>query len=528
MMRLSACYIVKNEERVLRQSMESLQDAVDEFIVVDTGSEDCTVSIAREFGAKVYFLPWEDDFSKPRNLAIDKATGDWIVFLDADEFFTEATRGNLRGILTGLHRETIDGLVLSLRNIDVDHGGELLIESYALRIFPKREGLRFCGRIHEELCLNGNFLSRMARISPCDLQLIHTGYSVSLSQAKGERNLNMLLREMKESSHPERVYGYLADVYLGMKDTEQAEKYARMDIASGGRKNSSYASRSYRILLQLLAEQGDRLQERYEICRQAAEDFPAIPEFSADLAECEAAQGMYGQAIHHMRQALESFHDRAWEQGWEPSMFTEEMAVLAKERMEGWEDKMGTDENISEGQASAVTMQDAGERSRRLFLALLRLTEVDSQAFRTGISVLLSFLQPLAMRYSDESRALRPEDAEGYGIALQWVLKGASAEIQERFLAMAADFSPTVLRKLADACMDERHWDAAFLLYGAIPADAGEADDVFWRNVGICFYHAGERETARECLLRARDMGAEKDGAVETYLEWCGEAGANA
>ena len=336
----------------------------------------------------------------------------------------------------------------------------------------------------------------------------------------------MLLREMAESSHPERVYGYLADVYLGMDDPKRAEQYARMDIASEGRKTSSYASRSYRILLQLLAETEDRLSERYEICQRAAEAFPDIPEFSADLAECEAVQGMYAQAVHHMRQALESFRGRAWEQGWEPSMFTEEMAALAKKRMESWEAKMGVDENISERQASMVTTQEAAELNRRLFLALLRLTDAESKAVRDCVPELLSFLQPLAVRFFNDDKALCPKDEEGYGIALKWVLDGAPPEIRERFLAMAADFSPTTLRHLADACMEERHWDAALPLYGAIPADAAEVDAVFWRNVGICFYHAGEKETARECLLRAQGMG--KDGAVETYLEWCGEAGTNA
>ena len=525
-MKLSACYIVKNEARVLRTSMASLQEAVDEFIVVDTGSEDDTVAIAKEFGASIHFLPWEEDFSKPRNLAMEKATGDWIVFLDADEYVSEETRGNLRSILDGLPAETIDGLILSLRNIDVDHGGELLIESYAIRIFPKREGMRFCGRIHEELRLHGNSLSRLARISSDELQLVHTGYSASLSPAKAERNLNMLLREMKESSHPERVYGYLADVYLGMNKRDLAEKYARMDIASGGRKNSSYASRSYRILLQILAESGERLSERYEVCRQAAEAFPDIPEFSADLAECEAAQGMYAQAVRHMRQALEHFRARTWERGWEPSMFTADMAALAGKRMKRWEENMGADEKTLEEQ-TPVTTQEAAEQSRRLLLALLRLGD-GGQAVRECIPELLSFLQPLAIRYFDDSKALRAKDAEGYGIALKWVLDGAPAEIQERFLAMAADFSPSVLRNLADACMERRQWDAAFPLYGAIPADAAEADALFWRNVGICFYHAGERETARECLLRARDMGRAADGAVETYLDWCGEAGAHA
>ena len=528
MMKLSACYIVKNEERVLRKSMESLRDAVDEFVVVDTGSEDDTVAIAKEFGASIYFLPWEEDFSKPRYLAVDKATGDWIIFLDADEYVSEETMGNLRSIFDGLPAETIDGLILSLRNIDVDHGGELLIESYAIRIFPKREGLRFCGRIHEELRLHGNSLSRLARLSSDELQLVHTGYSASLSPAKAERNLSMLLREMHESSHPERVYGYLADVYLGMNKGDLAEKYARMDIASGGRKNSSYASRSYRILLQLLAATEDRLPERYDVCRQAAEAFPDIPEFSADLAECEAARGMYAQAVRHMRRALESFRGRLWERGWEPSMFTEEMAAFAEARMKSWEENMGADEKTLEEQASAVTTQEAAELSRRLFLALLHLEDADRPAVRESIPELLSFLQPLAMRYFDDSKVLRPKDADGYEIALRWVLNGAPSEIQERFLAMAADFSSAVLRNLADACMEERHWNAAFLLYGVIPADAEETDALFWRNVGICFYHAGERETARECLLRAQDMGAGQDGAVETYLDWCGEAVAHA
>lgn len=527
-MKLSACYIVKNEERVLRKSMNSLRNAVDEFIVVDTGSEDRTVSIAKEFGAKVYVSPWEEDFSKPRNLAIDKATGDWIVFLDADEYVSEETQGNLRSILNHLPAEAADGLALPLRNIDMDHGGEILIDSFAIRIFPKREGLRFRGRIHEELCLHERTLSQVVRLKPHELQIIHTGYSATLSDAKTERNLNMLLREMKESSHPERVYGYLADVYLGMSKTDLAEKYARMDIASGGKKSSSYASRSYRILLQLLAETEDRLPERYEVCRQAVDAFPDIPEFSADLAECEAAQGMYVQAVRHMRHALESFRVKAWERGWEPSLFTADMAALAEKRMKSWEEKMGTDENLPEGQVSAVTIQEAAERNRKLLLALLRLQEADNQAVRECVPELLSFLQPLAIRYFDDGNVLRPKDAEGYRIALKWVLDGASPEIRERFLAMAADFSPTILRKLADACMEERHWDAAFLLYGAIPAGAEEADAVFWRNVGICFYHAGEKETARECLLRAQDMGTVEDGAVETYLDWCGKVGAHA
>ena len=77
--------IVKNEEKFLSQSLNSIKDHVDELIIVDTGSTDRTVEIAEGFGAKVYHHPWENDFSKHRNQSISYASGDWILIIDADE-----------------------------------------------------------------------------------------------------------------------------------------------------------------------------------------------------------------------------------------------------------------------------------------------------------------------------------------------------------------------------------------------------------------------------------------------------------
>ena len=85
--KISACYIVKNEENNLKRSIDSLINAVDEIIVVDTGSTDRTIEIAESYNAKIFNYVWNDDFSTPRNLAIDNSNGDWIIFLDADEFF---------------------------------------------------------------------------------------------------------------------------------------------------------------------------------------------------------------------------------------------------------------------------------------------------------------------------------------------------------------------------------------------------------------------------------------------------------
>ena len=82
---LSLCMIVKNEERHLTRCLLSATPAVDEMIVVDTGSTDRTKDIAKAFGAKVFDFPWTNDFSEARNVSLSKASGDWILVLDADE-----------------------------------------------------------------------------------------------------------------------------------------------------------------------------------------------------------------------------------------------------------------------------------------------------------------------------------------------------------------------------------------------------------------------------------------------------------
>ena len=100
-MKISACYIVKNEENVIQRSIDSLMDAVDEIILVDTGSTDQTIEVAKKYPkVNTYSYTWKNDFAAARNVAIEKASGDWIVFLDADELFAfEKTVGIISGLV---------------------------------------------------------------------------------------------------------------------------------------------------------------------------------------------------------------------------------------------------------------------------------------------------------------------------------------------------------------------------------------------------------------------------------------------
>ena len=86
---ISLCMIVKDEEKVLDTCLNSIHDLVDEIIIVDTGSTDKTKEIAQKYTDKIYDFKWVDDFAKARNYSFSKATKDYIMWLDADDYLPE-------------------------------------------------------------------------------------------------------------------------------------------------------------------------------------------------------------------------------------------------------------------------------------------------------------------------------------------------------------------------------------------------------------------------------------------------------
>ena len=331
-LRIAGCYIVRNEAAVLAKSLDSLVGAVDELVVVDTGSEDDTAQIARSRGARVVSHEWREDFSEARNFALGELTADWVVFLDADEYFTPETRGRLRAEIEAADAAGTDLLLIQWRNIDADTGAHL-VDVYTPRIFRLKPELRYQGRIHEQLRENGGLVRRTAVVPEDRLLLIHTGYSTHLSKAKAARNLRLLLADMAESEHPETLYMAIAEAYDGLGDEAMALKYAYLDIENG-RQASTYASRSYRILLRRLAARPAAFEERREAARRATEDFPELPEFHAEYAECLAYGFDYAGARREAAAALAAFDSY---HGLEPLQFDAAMRAAVEERRALWE-----------------------------------------------------------------------------------------------------------------------------------------------------------------------------------------------
>ena len=118
MMRISACYIVKDEAAELRRSLASLRDAVDEVVIVSTATDVGVAELASNFHAQLWDFPWQNDFSAARNYALGKVSGEFVIFLDADEYFSPETREHLRAVIEEADRTEGEVLLIPWHNID--------------------------------------------------------------------------------------------------------------------------------------------------------------------------------------------------------------------------------------------------------------------------------------------------------------------------------------------------------------------------------------------------------------------------
>ncbi len=193
--RLSVCLIVKNEERFLGQCLKSVRGIAHEIIVVDTGSTDRTVEIAREHGAKIYTFKWDDNFSHARNAALERATGDWILFLDADE---ELTPEAVQTLAKEMSNPNVIAYRLPLHNAGMNE----VCGGYVPRLYRNAPGLFYHSRVHEQV-----YPSILVRAGEWKLaaelgttRIIHHGYEDELvrSRGKAERNLKLLKLAVEE------------------------------------------------------------------------------------------------------------------------------------------------------------------------------------------------------------------------------------------------------------------------------------------------------------------------------------------
>ena len=232
MVKLSACVIVKNEEKHMPRWLACVRQLADEMIVVDTGSEDRSVELARFGGAQVFSFPWQDDFSAAKNFALEKACGTWILFLDADEYFPTASMSRVRPLLEEIDRDIrTAGILCRWVSLDEDSGMQMQGGTVQLRLFRNLRGLRYKGRIYEAL----DVPKRYKVLATREIEIHHTGYSKTLAADKLQRNRQLLQVDIAAAGGRASLLQskYLLDCAYGLGEWEEACHLAEKILADG-------------------------------------------------------------------------------------------------------------------------------------------------------------------------------------------------------------------------------------------------------------------------------------------------------
>jgi glycosyltransferase involved in cell wall biosynthesis len=185
---VSACLIVRDEAARLRDCLESLRDFVTEIVVADTGSQDDTISIALEYGARVLCVPWRDSFAAARNAALAACWQPWVLSIDADERAVGV--GHWLPQMLEVLDDKVSALSVPVSQAGV-HDPRGVLTHREVKLF-RRDRITWAGRVHERpLALDGMPL-RAVELPEQVLRLVHHGYAdPEIAAVKAARNARL-------------------------------------------------------------------------------------------------------------------------------------------------------------------------------------------------------------------------------------------------------------------------------------------------------------------------------------------------
>lgn len=299
--------IVRDEEKLLPQALASVKDYVDEIVICDTGSKDRTIEIARSFGATVIERQWRNDFGWARNQSLEMATKRWILFMDADEELTEASRPALLALKDVPAYRT--ALYARIENRTDDYRGSGDVSHHVIRIFPNDERIRFTGPIHEYPAFVGNDESLEAVGS--QIGLIHHGYTNALvaERNKGQRNLEILLAATQ--SEPDNAYHWYnlgTTAYLN-RDYELARTSLERMLELVGDTPRAFMPNGLALLGDLYCDHFNDPVKGEEMCRQSLRRSAHYANAHMMLGKALLAQRRFEEAREAYLLAIE---DKAW------------------------------------------------------------------------------------------------------------------------------------------------------------------------------------------------------------------------
>jgi tetratricopeptide (TPR) repeat protein len=230
--------IVRDAETTLPACLESVKGLVGEMVIADTGSTDGTLEVARRFGARCLSIPWENDFARARNRALEEVRSDWVLALDADEQLDEKAKQSLPRLLNA---PAIDGYIVTILDylLDVNHkvwdfptkanqsGLEAAqrfpayVEHTNVRLFRRRPQIYFVGCVHESV---GPRIVKLGGVlGKADFVIHHFGLTVDAARHARKQYLYWQLAQKKVQEMPDDAQAHL-ELGLGEFDAHNNEE----------------------------------------------------------------------------------------------------------------------------------------------------------------------------------------------------------------------------------------------------------------------------------------------------------------
>ena len=538
---ISACAIMKNEIYHVEAWLDNVRVFAQEIIVVDTGSTDGTNEfLVKQPDVKLINYEWQHDFAQAKNVALQEATGDWLVFTDADECYYQPE--NIIEYLGKQDRQSADKDVIfcPIDNIDADSNNEIINSDVVPRIIRNHVGIKYMGAVHEQLTKGGEPWQDIKYVvADRQLAIRHTGYSTKAIPFKHQRNYAILRQVMEKSNKPEMYYGFLSESLLGMEKYQDALEYAILAMESPYQP-AIQKERFAQVAIESMDKLGLAISDIFSM-KQAEEICQTILKrnkwhlgtlcqwLDMKLAVVESEHqeeiqdiiqvlyNIYGENTQDIQQLITLLEQNGY-----IYLAKEFSAHMNMEKENNLEEvyHLLYQKNFAQFEKKILPLM--AENIQLLFVALLGCNYSSGNWYQEKLKLLPEAQQILVQLYHGQVQnvALEPDE---YITMLDGIILYGSQEMLLNYLQLAQGMLGSKLKKIGHQLVVREYYSEALEILAQIQAEDEAVIEDFWFDCGICLYYLQDYSNALPALERAANMG-NSNKELETYIAWCKEA----
>ncbi len=538
---ISACAIMKNEISNVEAWLDNVRVFAKEIILVDTGSTDGTNEfLVKQPDVKLINYEWQYDFAQAKNMALQEATEDWLVFTDADECFYRPE--NIIEYLGKLDRHSadIDVVFCPIDNIDADSNNEIINSDVVPRIIRNHVGIKYIGAVHEQLTKGREPWQDIKYVvADGNMAIRHTGYSTKVITFKHQRNYAILRQVMEKSNKAEMYYGFLSESLLGLEKYQEALEYAILALESPYQpaiQKERFAQVAIESMDKLGVAISDifSMQQAEEICQailkrnkwhvgtlcQWLDMKLAVVESEHQEEIQDIIQGLYniyGENTQDIQQLIVLLEQNGYI--YLAKEFSAHMNIEKENHLEEVYQLL-QEKNFSQLEKKILPLM--AENIQLLFVALLGCNYSSGCWYQEKLRLLPKAQQALVQLYHGQVKDILLEPDE-YITMLDGIILYCSQEVLLKYLQLAQGMPGNKLKKIGHQLVAREYYGEALEIFAQIQAEDEAVTEDFWFDCGICLYYLQDYTNALAALERAANMG-NSSKALETYIAWCKEA----